>query len=63
MAPNLLGTLALSALGAGESAAVLVLGVWPFVVGPLAAAFAAERAWSAARDARSAAARGESPTG
>lgn len=63
VAPNLLGTLALSALDAGESSAVVVLGVWPFVVGPLTAAFAAERAWSGARDTRSAATRGESPAG
>ncbi|MFF2831762.1 hypothetical protein ACFVSK_08360 [Cellulosimicrobium cellulans] len=63
VAPNLLGTLALSALDAGESSAVVVLGVWPFVAGPLTAAFAAERAWSGARDARSAAAQGESPAG
>jgi hypothetical protein len=63
VAPNLLGTLALSALGAGESIAVVVLGMWPFVVGPLTAAFAAERASSGARDVRSVAARGEGPAG
>lgn len=63
VAPNLLGTLALSAFGAGESIAVVVLGMWPFVVGPLTAAFAAERASSGARDVRSAAARDESPAG
>lgn len=63
VAPNLLGTLALSAFGAGESAAVLVLGVWPFVVGPLTAVLVAERASSGARDVRSAAARGEPSAG
>ncbi|MFE6236103.1 hypothetical protein [Cellulosimicrobium sp. NPDC057862] len=63
VAPNLLGTLALSTLGAGESIATVVLGVWPFVAGPLTAAFVAERAWSGARDVRSAAARGERSTG
>ncbi|WP_156533002.1 hypothetical protein [Cellulosimicrobium sp. I38E] len=63
VAPNLLGTLALSAFGAGESIAVVVLGMSPFVVGPLTAAFAAERASSGARDVRSTAARDESPAG
>lgn len=63
VAPNLLGTLALSAFGAGESIAAVAFGMWPFVVGPLTAAFAAERAWIGASDVRSAAARGEGPTG